>query len=67
MFALTICNCFVTDGEDEDDGEYDEEDEDESENGDPSLADIYNDGNYSAKNLVECARKKNEQLAKFRC
>lgn len=48
MFALIMCNCFVTDGEDEDDGEYDEEDEDESENGDPSLADIYNDGNYRA-------------------
>lgn len=36
---------FLTDGEDEDDGEYDEEDDEESENGDPGLADIYNDGN----------------------
>lgn len=37
---------FLADGEDEDDGEYDEEDDEESENGDPGLADIYNDGNY---------------------
>lgn len=36
---------LIADGEDEDEGEYDdEEDEEESENGEPGLAEIYNDG-----------------------
>lgn len=42
---------LIPDGEDEDDGEYDEEDDEESENGDASLADIYNDGGNFVFNI----------------